>query len=293
MGIRLESVTNGFVAEVTNVDLRQPLDKAIVKEIVQAMDLYGILIFRNQPLSQQEQVAFGQQFGPLESTLKNVTKSIQSRLEYDVLTDISNVDTSGKVAGREHRQTMMNIGNMLWHSDGSFMNHPFRYSMLSAITVVDRGGNTEFADLRAAYDALDETTKTELEDVVAEHFAFHSRQMLGFSEVNEDEKKVYPPVRWPLVRTHAGSGRKLLYVGVHAREIIGMPLAEGRVFLQELLEHTTQREFVYRHHWRVGDLVMWDNRATIHRGRRFDLSERREMRRVGTVDDVASLPSIA
>jgi alpha-ketoglutarate-dependent 2,4-dichlorophenoxyacetate dioxygenase len=291
MPVRFEPSERGVSVVASGVDLRRPLEEADVGQIVKMLDRYPVMVFHDQPISQTEQVEIAKQFGPLDSELSKITKRTQTRLEYDTLTDISNLGMSGDVGARDTRQTLMNIGNMTWHSDSSFMKHPFRYSMLSAQTVAAWGGQTEWTDLRQAYDALDERTKDILEDKVAEHFAFHSRMQLGFTYMTPEELEIFPPVRWPLVRTHPGSGRKVLFVGSHLREIFGMSIPEGRQLLLELLEHATQRQFIYQHQWQVGDFVIWDNRATLHRGRRFDLDKPRAMRRVATVDDVASLPN--
>ena len=191
----------------------------------------------------------------------------------------------GHVAKRDSPKNLSNFANQLWHSDSSFQDPRAEYSMLHAVVLPSWGGTTEFADLRAAYDALDERTRNELDGLEAEHYALHTRILLGDEAYTDEQKKAIPPAVWPLVQTHPGSGRKLLFVGVHAREIIGWPTAEGRIYLSDLLEHATQREFVYRHEWQVSDLVMWDNRSTLHRGRRFDIAERRELRRT-TIEDV-------
>ena len=206
------------------------------------------------------------------------------RLEDERLIDISNVDAQGNVAGRDSPKNLSNFANQLWHSDSSFMDPRAAYSMLHALVTPSWGGNTEFADLRAAYDALPERTRHEIEHLSAEHFALHTRVLLGDDAYTDDQKKAIPPAVWPLADVHPGSGRKLMFVGVHARQIIGWPTAESRMYLSDLLEHATQRAFVYTHEWQVGDLVIWDNRSTLHRGRRYDIAERRELRRT-TVND--------
>ena len=246
------------------------------------MDRFGVLVFRDQPLDQDQQIAFARSFGTLDIGLRRATKG-KHRFKYDELIDISNVAPEGGIAARDSRRIASMIANQLWHSDSSFQSPAAKYSMLSAVVLPSWGGETEYADLRAAYDALPDGLKAELDGLVAEHYALHSRMMLGTTDWSEEEKTVLPPVRWPILRTHPGSGRKLLFVGVHARAIIGWTLPEGRIMLADLLEHATQRQFVYRHEWRVGDLVMWDNRCTLHRGRRYDLSERRELRRTTTM----------
>ncbi len=271
----------GFVAEATGADLKN-VSPGEASEIDRAMDQYGVLVWRGQPLSEAQQIAFAKNFGPLDLGLKKARKN-PDRHANDEIIDISNVSPEGGVYDRGHAKIVSNLANQLWHSDSSFQKPAAKYSMLSAVVVPAEGGETEYADLRAAYDALPSSLKKQIQDLEAEHYAWHSRQWLG-DAVSEEQKAKFPPVRWPLVRTHPGSGRKVLFVGVHCTQIPGMTLAEGRVLLADLLEHATQREFVYRHVWRPGDLVMWDNRATIHRGRRFDLSARRELRRVTNED---------
>ena len=254
-----------------------------MRAINAAMNRYGVLVWRGQPLTAQQQLRFSNSFGPLDIGLKRVFKRPE-RLEDERLIDISNVDAQGNVAKRDSPRNLSNFANQLWHSDSSFMDPRAAYSMLHCLVKPSWGGDTEFADLRDAYDTLDARTKAEIQDLKAEHFALHTRILLGDDAYTDDQKKEIPPAVWPLADTHPGSGRKVLYVGVHARQIIGWPTAESRMYLQDLLEHATQRERVYRHEWQVGDLVMWDNRATLHRGRRYDIAERRELRRT-TVND--------
>jgi alpha-ketoglutarate-dependent 2,4-dichlorophenoxyacetate dioxygenase len=276
-----------FVAEVSGIDLSRPLSAAETREIEQAMDEHAVLVFRDQTLTQAEQIRFAESFGPLDLGLRKLPSgpaATQHRLEHEALIDISNVGADGGLAARDSRKILSNLANQLWHSDSSFQAPRAQYSMLYAVVLPSRGGQTEFADLRAAYDALPDDMKREINGLEAEHYALHSRMNLGDTAYTEEQKAAIPAVRWPLAQIHAGSGRPLLFVGVHARAIIGYSLPEGRLLLSDLLEHATQREFVYRHEWRVGDLVMWDNRATIHRGRRYDLAERRELRRSTTED---------
>lgn len=284
-----------FVAEARGIDLRQPLDSSQVTAIEKAMNEHAVLVFRDQPLSQAEQVRFAESFGPLDLGLRKLPPgpaAITHRLEFEALIDISNVAADGAVARRDSRKVLSNIANQLWHSDSSFQRPKAQYSMLSAVVLPSKGGETEFADLRAAYDALPDDLKREIAGKEAEHYALHSRFNLGDTDYTEAQKAAIPPVRWPLAQIHPGSGRKLLFVGVHARAIVGYTLPEGRLLLSDLLEHATQRAFVYRHEWRVGDLVMWDNRSTIHRGRRYDLTERRELRR-STTEDLLPVQMVA
>ena len=284
MAIELAPLHPHFAAEAGGIDLARPLSVEAVREIELAMDRHAVLVWRGQPMTQEEQVRFASSFGHLDIGLKKVFKR-KERFDHDELIDISNVGTDGKIVARDAPKNLSNFANMLWHSDSSFQNPRAAYSMLSAVVLPSWGGNTEFADLRAAYDALPERTRAEIADLKAEHAALHTRIMLGDDAYTDEQKKAIPPAVWPLAQTHRSSGRKLLFVGVHATHILGWPVAEGRMYLSDLLEHATRREFVYEHRWRVGDLVMWDNRATLHRGRRFDIAERRELRRT-TVDDL-------
>lgn len=272
-----------FAAEASGIDLGGQLGDEDRRAIERAMDRFAVLVFRDQPLDQDQQIAFAKSFGTLDIGLRRANKG-PHRFKYDELIDISNVAADGTIAARDSRRVASMVANQLWHSDSSFQQPAARYSMLSAVVLPASGGDTEFADLRAAYDALPEGLKTSLEGLVTEHYALHSRMMLGTTDWTDEEKNVLPPVRWPLIRTHPGSCRKLLFIGVHARAIIGWTLPEGRLMLADLLEHATEPRFVYRHRWRVGDLVMWDNRATLHRGRRYDFAERRELRRTTTLD---------
>jgi len=291
MALQITSLVNeNFVGEVSGIDLREPLDDATRDKIVRAADRYGVLLFRNQPLSQEELVAFGERFGPLNVGLQQkIMSKVQSRFKFDAISDISNIDAqTGQVAAREHAMAIMNIGNSYWHSDSSYDHYPFRYSFLLGVSVVSHGGATEFADLRAAYDALDERDKRFIADKIATFYSHNVRIKLGFQDTVED-RTTYPPVQWPMVRTHPGSGRKLLWCDTKVCAISGMTTIEARAFVDEMVEHIAQPGRVYSHFWTPGDLLMYDNRAVLHRGRRFDLSERREMRRIATVDDVHSL----
>jgi len=283
MSLHLKPLHPVFVAEASGIDLTRPLAPADVRAINGAMNEHGVLVWRGQLLSAQQQIDFATSFGPLDIGLKRVFKRPE-RLEDERLIDISNVDAQGNVARRDSPKNLSNFANQLWHSDSSFMNPRAAYSMLHCVIKPTWGGDTEFADLRHAYDTLDERTRRQIQDLKAEHYALHTRLLLGDEAYTDEQKKAIAPAVWPLVDTHPGSGRKVLFVGVHARQIVGWPTAESRMFLLDLLEHATQRERVFRHEWQVGDLVIWDNRSTLHRGRRFDISERRELRRT-TIND--------
>jgi alpha-ketoglutarate-dependent 2,4-dichlorophenoxyacetate dioxygenase len=276
-----------FAAEASGLDISKPLDAAGVKAIEDAMDRHAVLVFRNMPLTQDQQIAFAKSLGPLDLGLRKL-KGGPHRFQYAELADISNVKADGEVADRTHAKIVGNVANQLWHSDSSFQHPRAKYSMLSAVVVPEFGGDTEFADLRMAYDGLPEWQKKQVENLKAVHYALHSRFMLGDTNYTEEQKKAIPPAVWPLVQTDPRSGRKILYVGIHACEIEGMTTAEGRMLIMDLLEHATQREFVYRHKWQVGDLVMWDNTATVHRGRYFDFAQRRELRRATTEEVTAA-----
>ena len=286
--------SDNFVGVGSGVDLGKPLDKADLDAIIKALDHFGVLLFRDQPLTQEQQVAFGEQFGPLDTKLqKSVLNKFQNRLKHAALSDISNVDAqTNEVPARASSQTMMNVGNSYWHSDSSYEHYPWRYSILASQMAVSWGGATEFADLRAAYDALDERTRELISDKVATFYANFTRLQLGIIDPPEI-LQAYPPVQWPMVRTHPGSGRKVLWVDNKVCEISGMSVPEGRLLAHELLEHIGQREHVYSHFWKADDVIIYDNRSVLHRGRRFDLNERREMRRVGVKEtEVHSLGEV-
>lgn len=273
-----------FAVEVEGVDLRTAADGSLAAEVEAAMDEFAVLVFRDQILDESEQMAFTRTLGPIDMGLLKVLQT-KSRFKEAGMIDISNLDPDSRVRERDDPQLVAMFANQLWHSDSSFKQPAAKYSLLLACVVTDEGGETEFADMRAAYDALSDANVAEVEGLIAEHSAFHSRTQLDDAQYTEADLALYPPVEWPIVREHPGSKRKTLYIGVHAERILDRPVPEGRLLLAELLEHATQREFVYRHTWRPGDLVIWDNRAVLHRGRRYDLSQRRELRR-STVEDI-------
>ncbi len=284
MTLSIKPLSKHLGGEASGVDLSQPLTQDMIDAINTGMDQYGMLVFRNQPLSQTEQLNLAKSFGPLDMGLKKL-KVRKDRLEHPELADLSNVtDDASGVVEPTHKKIIGNIANQLWHSDSSFQRPAARYSMLSAVRVPSDGGDTEYTDLRAAYDALPASMKNELKDLQAEHYVLHSRFLLGDTDYTEEQKNTLPPVLWPMVRVHPGSGRNVLFISAHAREVKGMSLAEGRMLLFDLLEHATQPEFRYRHQWQPNDLVIWDNRCTLHRGRRFNLSQVRELRRATTLD---------
>ncbi len=273
-------------AEATGIRLNETLTSEQVRAIEAAMDRYGVLVFRGQPVDEHQQVAFAKCFGDLDIGLRRIRPGAH-RFAYNELADISNVDAEGALVERAHAKFVNNVANQLWHCDSSFQRPRAKYSMLAAAVVPAYGGETEFADLRLAHDALPAWRKAQVQALQAVHSALHSRFVLGDSGYTQAQREAFPSVTWPLVQTDARSGRKVLYVGAHACEVVGMTLAEGRMLLMDLIEHAAQRQFVYRHHWQQNDLVMWDNTATMHRGRWFDVAQRRELRRATTLEAVA------
>jgi alpha-ketoglutarate-dependent 2,4-dichlorophenoxyacetate dioxygenase len=268
-----------FVGEVSGIDLRKPLTPDEARTIESWMDEYAVLVFHGQDISDEQQLAFAGNFGERENRKGgNVTRKEEYRLNSG-LADVSNLGKDGKPLARDHRTHLFNLGNCLWHSDSSFRPIPAKFSLLSARVVNPKGGNTEFADMRAAYDALDAETKAEIADMICEHSLMYSRGALGMSDFSDEEKAMFKPVLQRLVRTHPVHGRKSLYLSSHAGAIQGMSVPEARLLLRDLTEHATQPEFVYVHKWTVHDLVMWDNRQTVHRVRRYDQSQPRDMRR--------------
>ena len=252
------------------------------------MDHYGVLVFHDQHLDDEQQIAFSRQLGKLEEATGDIMSEKDRRLSMH-LNDISNLDKHGELLPRDDRRRLFGLGNLLWHSDSSFKDVPAKYSLLSARKIPSTGGNTEFADMRTAYDALDDTMKAEVHDLICSHSQIFSRGILGFDDFTDAERAKWAPVRQRLVRRHPNTGRLSLYLASHAGGIEGWPMPEARSFLRDLNEHATQREFVYAHVWRPWDLVMWDNRVTMHRARRYDPNEVRDMRRTTLTNEVSSL----
>jgi alpha-ketoglutarate-dependent 2,4-dichlorophenoxyacetate dioxygenase len=292
MAVSIRQIHPVFVGEVSGVDLTKPLSRDDVAAIEAGMDRYAVLVFHDQKISDDQQIAFSRNFGEIENSAGgNVTKPEEKRL-HPLMNDVSNLDQDNRPLVRDDRRRLFNLGNQLWHSDSSFRAVPAKYSLLSARTVAKKGGNTEFADMRAAYDALDDDTKALVQDLVCEHSLLYSRGLLGF-EVTPEECAMFRPVRQRLVRTHPVTGRKSLYLSSHAGTIVGWPVPEARALLRDLTEHATQPEFVYVHKWRQYDLVIWDNRQVMHRVRRFDESEVRDMRRTTVAGDAPTIEQVA
>jgi alpha-ketoglutarate-dependent 2,4-dichlorophenoxyacetate dioxygenase len=289
MAITITPLHPQIGAEIRGVDLRRPVAPDVFATIDAAFNRHAVLVFPEQPLGDEQQIAFSRLFGPLE-TSPEYAGSKKSRLPHREIADISNLDPEGRVMSAEDKRLLFNRGNQLWHTDSSFKYVPARCSLLSAREIPPAGGETEFADLRAAYDALPEARKQALEGLVAEHSIFRSRALIGFTEFNEEIHRELPPVPQLVVRRQAGSGRKTLYLASHASHIIGWPLEDGRRLIEELVAFATQPPFVYQHRWRVGDLVIWDDRCTMHRGRPYDDTRyRRDMHRTTVSDEVNSV----
>jgi alpha-ketoglutarate-dependent 2,4-dichlorophenoxyacetate dioxygenase len=293
MALTFRKLHSHFAAEVSPVDLRRVHDPETLAAIRGGMDEYAVLVFREQPFTDGEQLDFAQRLDGVLHTKLGISALQKNRLGNEALGDISNLDENGEIMKSDNRRRMYGLGNRLWHTDASFQDPAGRYSMLSAKVVPPVDADTEYADMRAAYDALPEDEKARLEGLRVHHSIAYSRQTLGF-EFSESEQDALKGAIHPLVRTIPRSKRRSLYVASHASRIIDWPVPEGRLLLRDLIEHATRPEFVYRHQWHVGDLVIWDNRATMHRARAFDDAKyRRELRRVTTLDveQPAGVPS--
>jgi len=284
MALTIKALNPGFVAKVTGVSLGEPFGEEVLAEIVSAIDNYAVCIFPDQPLTDERQLSFSARLGPLETTRRVNRADFKHRLDTRV-TDVSNLDENNCLVARDSDRRMIAMSNRLWHTDSSFKKTPAKYSLLSARAIPSEGGETQFADLRAAYNALTEKKKQEIDDLIVMHWLTHLRSKTGFDHFTEAERAVEPPMPQVLVCTLPGLGRKTLYLAAHADHVIGMPVPEGRMLLMDLMEHATQPEFVHTHTWRVNDLVIWDDRCTMHRVREFGITEVRDMHRT-TVSDV-------
>ncbi|WP_119419818.1 TauD/TfdA dioxygenase family protein [Desertibaculum subflavum] len=283
-----------FVAEIGGVDISRPLAPAEWQAVEQAFDRYAVLVFHGQKLTEAQQLAFAERFGPLERSIGTYVYGVgkRRRLERPELSDISNLDEDGAVIARDDERRLINISNQLWHTDSSFKKTPAKMSMLSAQEVPPEGGETEFADMRAVWDALPAARQRALEGLVAEHDYYYSRSLTGFdaSTIPPERRALTPPVPQVLVRTHPVTGRKSLYLAAHIKRIYGMDEVASRALIDELMALATEPRFVHQHKWKADDVVMWDNRCTMHRGRPFDERSRRSMRRA-TVSDIG--PTVA
>jgi alpha-ketoglutarate-dependent 2,4-dichlorophenoxyacetate dioxygenase len=292
MTIAIDPLHPGFVGKVSGVDLTHRLSPGEVAAIEAGMDRYAVLVFHDQPLTDDQQMAFSRNFGELEATLAGEMTRPEERRMVNELGDISNIDHRNRIRARDDAKRLYALGNRLWHTDASFRATGAIYSLLSARVVPSAGGNTEFADMRAAYDALDDTTKREIDGLICEHSIAFSRAELGFADFAEAHRAKIAPVRHRLVSTHPVTGRKSLFLSAHAGTILGWTVPEARMFLRDLTEFATRDRFVYSHEWRVNDLVIWDNRTTMHRARRFDRTEVRDVRRTTLAGDVATMDQV-
>jgi alpha-ketoglutarate-dependent 2,4-dichlorophenoxyacetate dioxygenase len=286
MALRITPLHPHLGARAEGVDLREPLGAGLARQIEAAMDRHAVLVFPGQDLTDAQQMAFGLHFGPVEPTRFTVDQH-RHRLSIPQMNDISNLDVDGSILKADDRRRLFELGNRLWHSDSSFKATPAKYSMLHARSIPPEGGETEFADMRAAWDALPEKMRAKAKDLVCWHSLLYSRARLGFHGFTEEEQRQFAPVPQRLVRRHAGSKRLSLYLSSHIGRIEGWEVPEAMMLVADLIEHATQREFVYRHEWSVHDLVVWDNRCTMHRGRPYDdMKYPRDVRRV-TLQDAA------
>jgi len=289
MPMTIRQIGPCFAGEVDGVDISKPLSKADADAIHAGMDKYAVLVFHDQHINDEQQLAFTQSLGDIEHAIGTSLRAAEDHRLPTTFADVSNLDKNNKPFARDDRRRLFAIGNRLWHSDSSFKVIPAKYSLLHARSIPSKGGNTEFADMRAAYDALDEETRAQVEDLVCEHSQLYSRAQLGFNDFTEEERIRFKPVLQRLMRVHPVTKRKSLYLSSHAGGIIGWPGPEAKAFLRDLNEAATQREFVYSHKWRVGDLVMWDNRQTMHRARPFPAEEPRDVRRTTLMGDAPTV----
>jgi alpha-ketoglutarate-dependent 2,4-dichlorophenoxyacetate dioxygenase len=292
MGLTFTPFREGFVAEVSPVSLREAFDEVTLQQIRGGMDKYGVLVFRNQEFTDAEEMDFAQRLDGVLHSKTGASALGKNRLGSEAIADISNVTNAGDLQKPDDRGRLYSLGNRLWHTDASFQDPAGRYSMLHARMLPPMRADTMFADMRAAYDALDDEMKAKVEGLTCHHSIAHSRKALGF-EFSDEELEKLKGAYHPLVRTLARSGRQSLYLASHAAKIMEMSLPEGKLLLWELSQHATQPQFVHSHEWKDGDLVIWDNRATMHRATPFDDSKyRRELRRVTTLD-MAEFPAVA
>jgi alpha-ketoglutarate-dependent 2,4-dichlorophenoxyacetate dioxygenase len=285
MSVAIRQIGPCFAGEAEGVDMTRPLSPEDAAAIHAGMDEYAVLVFHDQHMTDEQQLAFTRSLGEIEHAIGTSLRAPEDYRLPTTFADVSNLDKDNKPFAVDDRRRLFAIGNRLWHSDSSFKATPAKYSLLHARSIPSTGGNTEFADMRAAYDALDDETKEKVEGLICEHSQMYSRQQLGFTDFTDEERERFRPVRQTLVRTHPVTGRKSLYLSSHAGTILGWPIPEARAFLRDLIEHATQRKFVFSHKWRVGDLVMWDNRQTMHRARPFPADQPRDMRRTTLAGD--------
>ena len=289
MTVTIRQVGPCFAGEVDGIDMRRPLTPDEIAAIHAGMDKYAVLVFHDQKITDAQQLAFTQSLGDIEHAIGTSLRAANETRLPTTFADVSNLDKNNTPYPRDDRRRLFAIGNRLWHSDSSFKAIPAKYSLLHAVSIPSKGGNTQFADMRAAYDALDDETKAEVEGMVCEHSQMFSRQLIGFTDFTDEERERFRPVRQCMVRTHPVTGRKSLYLASHIGAIAGMDDTAAQSLVDRLVAHATQRQFVYAHVWQPWDLVIWDNRVTMHRARRYDPMQVRDMRRTTLSNEVSSL----
>src|SRR5262249_10292903 len=279
MAIETRPLHRSFGVEILGVTVNR-IDASTFGEIARAFEEHSVVLFRDQTLSDAEQVEFSRRFGPLEATIRTIASQARDLPE---ISNLSNIDAEGRLIPAGDRRNLFNAGNPMWHSDSSFKRVPATASLLSAREVPPEGGETEFASMRVAYEELPPSVRDRLDDKVAIHSFVYSRGLIGDGLLPPEHAAQVPPVSQALVRANPVHGRKAYFVGSHACEILGLPTDEARALLRELLERATRPELVYQHRWRPGDLVMWDNRCVLHRGRPWDESRHRRVMHRTTV----------
>ena len=288
----VKPLTPLFGAEVSGINLCAPLSSEQINRLIQIIDEFAVVVFPDQPLTDDQHVAFAESLGPLEKEAAVVSVE-QQRLAHSQMIDISNLDVDGAILTADDRRRMFNLGNQLWHSDSSFKTIPALYSMLHARVIPPEGGYTQFADMRNAWDRLPEAMQTQIDSYVCDHSLIYSRALLGFDAFTEKEMVAFTPQPQRLTRRHPGSKRKCLFLSSHIGVVHGLPRPEGMMLIRELIEHATEKEFSYTHKWKVNDLVLWDNRCTMHRARPFnDQKYKRDMRRMTLADSASTLDQL-
>ena len=293
MPVHIEQLGPGFAGSINGLDLRNPLSEKEIIAVHEGMDKYAVLVFKRQSITDAEQLQFSQQLGTIEHAIGTSLREPKDFRLPSTFADVSNLDKDGKPFEIDDRRRLFAIGNRLWHSDSSFKVVPAKYSILHAISVPSKGGNTEFAHMPNAYDELENDIKLEINNYICQHSQMFSRQLVGFTDFTEEERTRFAPVRQCLVRQHPETCRKSLYLSSHAGLIDGLSIPEARLLLRDLMDHATQKKFVYVHKWSEGDLVIWDNRQTMHRARPFPHNEPRDMRRTTIVGDGPTVEQVA
>lgn len=289
MPLNIKQLHESFIGEVTDIDLTQPLSPDEIEAVQTAIDRHLVLVFPNQNINDDQQLRFSSYFGPMHKSITINRTDMERRLKKDELSDISNIDQDGNRLPPEDRRRRQQLANLLWHTDNSFRDPKSSYTLLAARIVPEEAGQTEFANMQAAYEALPSETKQRIENLTAVHVLENSRRLAGTSEFIEEEKDRFPPMPQPVILAHPRTGQKALYIGSHASHIVGWPVDDGRRLLEELLDFATQPQFVFSKKWQLGDLVMWDNRSVLHRGIQFDETRfRRDLRRTSVVEVIPS-----